>query len=210
MSDFDVVGEGYEEDDEEEYELVEGDVLGDIMGAARARPGSLVQRLRGGGNLVRAPRPQARPRLIRVAKKPKWRDQLAPGVIQPGEGLIPLPLTPLQAGGTFAAATTQITFQGQLQKPFRPERLLVSVVRTGASATGRLLGQLFVGTDLQQADINGFDVELYGAATAFGTRLTCKAAQPGVLIRLIVTISAAPAGADTVFASCSFAGRVVH
>lgn len=209
MSEFDVVGYGYgEDDDDEEYELVEGDVLGDIMGA---RQGSLVQRLRGGGgNLVRAPRPASRPRLMRVAKKPKWRDQLAPGVIQPAEGLIPLPLTPLQAGGTFAAATTQITFQGQLQKPFRPERLLVSVVRTGASATGRLLGQLFVGTDLQQADINGFDVELYGAATAFGTRLTCKAAQPGVLIRLIVTISAAPAGADTVFASCSFAGRVVH
>lgn len=218
MSDFEVVGEDWEDfedyDGGEEYELVEGD----IMGAAAARPNfaSFLSRMRRAsapmarGNMIRAPRAAQPPRLMRVAKKPAWRQQLAPGVIQPAEGLIPLPLTPLQNGGTFNATTTQIVYQGQLQKPYRPERLLVSVVRTGTTATGRLLGQLFVGTDLQQADIQGFDIELFGAATAFGTRLTCKAAQPGVLIRLIVTITAAPGGTDTVFGSCSFAGRVVH
>jgi hypothetical protein len=213
MSDFDVVGEEYEyefDDEETEYEFVGYD---NVMGAAKApRMPAFLRQAAARGGMVRVPSSMARPRprLMAVPKKPQWRNQMAPGVIAPNEGLIPLPLTALQAGGTFAAATTQITFQGQLQKPFRPERLLVSVVRTGTSATGRLLAQLFVGTDLQQADINGFDIELFGAATAFGTRLTCKAAQPGVLIRLITTITSAPTGSDTVFASCSFAGRVIH
>jgi hypothetical protein len=83
-------------------------------------------------------------------------------------------------------------------------------VRTGASATGRLLAQLFVGTDLQQAEIAGWDVELVGQAGAFGTRLTAKAAEPGVLIRLVVTLSNNPTSTDTIFASMMFLGRVVH
>jgi hypothetical protein len=151
-------------------------------------------------------------RMMRMPRKPGWRRQLAPGVIQPDEGMIPLPMA-AQAGtpaGTFVAALTSITFQGQLQKPFRPERLLVSVVRTGASATGRLLAQLFVGTDLQQAEIAGWDAEVLGAVTAFGTRLTCKAAEPGVFVRLVVTLSAAPTGTDSIFASIMFLGRVIH
>jgi len=152
------------------------------------------------------------PRHMAIPPRPGWRDQLAPGVIQPDEGMVPLPLTP-SAGtppGTFTAAITTMTWQGQLQKPYRAERLLVSVVRTGASATGRLLGQLFVGTDLQQAEITGWDVELVGQAGAFGTRLTAKAAEPGVLIRLVITLSGNPTGTDTIFASMNFLGRVIH
>jgi hypothetical protein len=119
-------------------------------------------------------------------------------------------MQPLSAGGIFAAGGTTITFQGDLQKPYRPERLLVSVVRTGTTATGRLLGLLWVGTDLQQGDIFGFDIELFGSQTAFGTRLTCKAAQPGVKIRMVVTPTAMPTGTDTIFCNVNFAGRIVH
>jgi hypothetical protein len=196
---FDVVG--YDEDGygiaAEEY--WEDDVSGSIMGAPARRVMPLAHAVR---------RPP--PRIVRLPAKPQWRAQLAPGVIQPDEGQVPLPLSPLTAGGVFAAGGTSITFQGQLQKPFRAERLLTSVVRTGATATGRLLAQLWIGTDLQQADIFGFDIELFGSPTAFGTRLTCKAAQPGVLIRLVVTPTAFPTGTDTILATCSFAGRVVH
>lgn len=152
------------------------------------------------------------PRHIAIPPRPQWRDQLAPGVIQPDEGMVPLPLS-ANAGsppGTFTSAITTMTFQGQLQKPYRAERLLVSVVRTGASATGRLLTQLFVGTDLQQAEINGWDAELVGNQGAFGTRLTAKAAEPGVLIRLVVTLSNNPTSTDTIFASMMFLGRVIH
>lgn len=199
---FDVVGEDeYGEPQYAEFDEY-GNQVGDVMGAApqlrRAPPRALA-------------RPMGQPqRRMVIPPRPEWRKQLAPGVIQPDEGLVPLPLQPLQNGGSFAAAVPQITFQGQLQKPYRAERLLVSVVRTGASATGRLLGLLWVGTDLQQGDIFGFDIEVFGAATAFGTRLTCKAAQPGVLIRLVVNASTVPTGTDTIFASVQFAGRVVH
>lgn len=194
MSEFDVVG--YDLDGEPIYQDdLSGDVMGDVMGVGAAR------------------RRGARgPRLARIPPKPNWRNQLAPGVIQPDEGMIPLPLAG-QSGspaGTFDATIATITFQGQLQKPYRPERLLASTVRTGVSATGRLLGVLYVGTDLQQAEINGWDVELIGAATAFGTRLTCKAAEPGVFVRLVVTLSGVLSGTDTIFANLTFLGRVIH
>lgn len=182
---FDVVG----------HDDVEGEIMGEVLGAiqhALAR--------RGGGHH----------RMHALPPKPQWREQLAPGVIHPDEGMVPLPLSAQAGGGTFTATLTQITFQGQLQKPFRGERILVSVVRTGASSTGRLLTQFFVGTDLQQADITSWDLELVGQANAFGTRLTMKAAEPGVLIRALITPSVALAGTDTIQANVLLLGRIVH
>lgn len=182
---------GYDLNGEEIVGEVMGDVEGgEVMGRRRARGG----------------------RHIAIPPKPQWRNQLAPGVIQPDEGMVPLTLVG-QAGsplGVFSATLSTITFQGQLQKPYRPERLLVSSVRTGTSAVGRLLTVLYVGTDLQQADINGWDAELVGLPGAFGTRLTCKAAEPGVLIRAVVTLSTALTGSDTIFANFTFMGRVIH
>jgi len=193
---FDVVG--YDFAGRPLYGEIQGDVMGNSLmgvGAAAAHPAHPAHRVH------------------RIPPRPQWRDQLAPGVIQPDEGMVPLPLSG-QSGspaGTFTSTLSVITFQGQLQKPYRPERLLVSVARTGTTATGRLLGQLFVGTDLQQADIQGWDIELIGAATAFGTRLTCKAAEPGVFVRLIVTnTGTALTGTDTIFATLQFLGRVIH
>lgn len=187
---MDVIGYDIEGNEIYAHEL-RGDVMGDVMGVGAAAPAH---------------------RLARLPPKPRWRNQLAPGVIQPDEGMVPLTLTG-QSGspaGTFSATISTITFQGQLQKPYRAERLLCSTVRTGASAVGRLLTVLYVGTDLQQAEITGWDAELVGAATAFGTRLTCKAAEPGVFIRAVVTLSSALTGTDTIFANLTFMGRIVH
>lgn len=203
---------------------VYGDVMGDVMGDYSLAGdshfdvvGQYPMMYNPYGGVVGAAAPHARhhghkPRHLAIPARPQWRNQLAPGVIQPDEGMVPLPLTPSAGSppGTFTTAITTMTFQGQLQKPYRAERLLVSVVRTGPSATGRLLGQLFVGTDLQQAEIAGWDIELVGQAGAFGTRLTAKAAEPGVLIRLVVTLSNNPTTTDTIFASLMFLGRVVH
>jgi hypothetical protein len=176
----------------EEGEAVYGDVMGgDVMG--------------------RHHRHHGHHRLARMPNKPQWRQQLAPGVIQPDEGMLPLPLTPT-AGNTaaFSATVTSLTYQGQLQKPFRGERVLVGVARTGASAVGRLLGQFFVGTDLQQADIQSWDLELVGQPGSFGTRLTMHQAEPGVLIRVLVTLSQGLTGTDTIFMSMLLLGRSVH
>jgi hypothetical protein len=78
------------------------------------------------------------------------------------------------------------------------------------SATSRVLGVLYVGTDLQQAEITGWDVELIGNPNSFGTRLTCKAAEPGVFVRLVCTLSAPLTGTDTIFANLTFLGRIIH
>ncbi len=206
---------GYDVDGQAVYGDVMGDydMQGDVMGDAAFDV--VGQGYVPGYGIVGARRPRHHghgPRHMAIPPRPQWRNQLAPGVIQPDEGMVPLPLSPSAGSppGTFTAAITTMTFQGQLQKPYRAERLLVSVVRTGASATGRLLTQLFVGTDLQQAEINGWDAELVGTTNAFGTRLTAKAAEPGVFIRLVVTLSNNPTGTDTIFATMMFLGRVIH
>jgi len=142
--------------------------------------------------------------------RPGWRgSQVAPGVIAPDQGMLILPLEGT-VGNTFTSVINQITFQGQLQKPFRGERLLVTTVRTGATAVGRLSSLLWVGTDLQQIDINGFDAEQIGAPAAFGVRLTMKPAQPGVFIRLVSTLTVVLGVGDTIQTTVSLLGRAVH
>lgn len=213
---FEVIGD-YEDDDDEDDD--EDDVEGSILGYAGPMGDyegetdiigydDLGEPVVGARRRRRRRRRRKRPRL--ALRKSGWRRrQLAPGVIAPDQGMLILPLNGT-VGNQFTAAIQQITFQGQLQKPFRGERLLVTTVRTGATAVGRLSSLLWVGTDLQQIDINGFDAEQVGAPAAFGVRLTMKPAQPGVFIRLVSTLTVALAGADTIDATISLLGRAVH
>lgn len=202
---FEVIGDVMGEQDED-------DVSGDVMGYAGPMgdyDGStqVVGYDRGGYPIVvgKARRPR-QGGTIQV-QKPGWRStQVAPGVIAPDQGLLPLPLGSVN----FALATQTFTFQGQVQKPFRGERLLVSTVRTGTSAVGRLLGQIFVGSDLAALDVPPVDLEQIGSPQAFGVRLTMKPAQPGVFIRIVTSLSSALAGSDTIFATIQLLGRNVH
>jgi hypothetical protein len=199
---FEVIG-----DDE-----VEGDVMGDVMGY-----GGPMGDYEGGGSQVvgyddegypvvaGARRRKRRPQI--ALSKPGWRQgQLAPGVIAPDQGLLSLPM----GNFTFTLAAQTFTFQGQLQKPFRGERLLVTTVRTGVSAVGRIMGQIFVGSDLAALDVPPVDIEQLGQPTAFGVRMTMKPAQPGVFIRIVSSLSNALAGADTIFCTIQLLGRLVH
>jgi hypothetical protein len=218
---FEVIGE--EEDDVEGYDDddVEGSVMGSVMGYAGPMgdyEGSAVVGYDEYGEPVvvgRRGRRRRRPRGRRlshglIVHKPRWRaGQLAPGVIAPDQGLLPLPLS-ADNSGTFDATHLNLTFEGQIQKPFRGERLLVETVRTGTSAIGRIIAQLFVGTDLQQLDVPGFDAEAVGNPNAFGVRLTMKPAQPGVFIRLVCALSQPVTATDTIFASMTILGRNVH
>ena len=214
----DVLGDGMEGD--VLGDGMEGDLEGDELVGRRQRGHRMMVSPRGGGGLVRARArgtggrgPQAGQRLMKVAPKPEWRAQMAPGVIAPDEGMIPLPMQAM-AGGTNGAGwfdatgPTQITWQGQLQKPFRGERILASVVRGGATA--RLMTQIYVGTDLQQAEIAGWDLELLADPGSFGTRLTMQAAEPGVLMRVVCTLSANLTGSDAIFCTVLIVGRVIH
>jgi hypothetical protein len=180
MYDYETAGE----------ELLGEDVLGySTVGAARKMPRAM--------------------RTMRLPPKAPWRQtQLAPGVQAPGGGLIPLPLTAETAGGVFAAATTTISFSARPQKPYRPERLLATVRRSGAAGTIILCDTMFVGTDLQTAEVGSFDVEVFGP-TAFGVRLCLKPCEPGILVRLSCRAAPAPGGADTVAVSLMFLGQYI-
>lgn len=202
-----VIGEDgliYDVDDDD----VDGDVMGDVMGY-----GGPMGDYEGSSAVIVGARRRKRRRhghhAVRVVK-PRWRDpQLAPGVIAPDQGMLPLPLT-APNNNTFDLNNQTLTFEGQIQKPFRGERLLVSTVRTGTTATGRLISQLFVGTDLQQLDVPGFDAEQVGDPNAFGVRLTMKPAQPGVFIRLVTTLNVALTTTDTIIATVTLLGRNIH
>jgi hypothetical protein len=206
MRQFEVVGD--------EYEDVEGDVMGDVMGYSgpmhRASGDDeyvVVGRTAQGHQIVRATRAGGN---VSV-RKPEWRrTQMAPGVIAPDQGLLPLPLTGRGGTNIFTATLNSIIFEGQIQKPFRGERLLTTVTRTGTSATGSLLGQLFVGTDLQQLDIFPFNIEQVGQVNGFGIRLTMKPAQPGVFLRISVSLSTPLTTTDTIAADITILGRNVH
>ncbi len=134
---------------------------------------------------------------------PPWRAMNAPGSPPLGEGHVPLPLNPESFsgawGGTgtaFAPSGTQLTFSARPQKPFKTSRLLVNATKVGTSAVGRLQGQVYVGTDLQQGELGNLDLESIGAANAFDTWVSFKQAEPGVWIRVQAGLSAYPSGTD--------------
>lgn len=185
--DFDTMGE----------ELLGDDVLGySTVGAVTPR-------------MARAMGAMGKRRMMALPPKAQWRTtQLAPGVQTPGQGLIPLPLVPDLAGGVFAAAATAISFSARPQKPYRPERLLATVRRSGAAGTIIFCDTMFVGTDLQTAEVGSFDIENFGP-TAFGVRLCLKPCEPGILVRLACRAAPAPGGGDTVAVGLMFLGQYI-
>lgn len=197
---FEVVG--YDDDD------VQGDVMGDVMGYGGPMgdyegSSQVVGYDDEGYALVVGRAAARRPPQLRV-HKPGWRrGQLAPGVIAPDQGLHPLPM----GSFTFTASAQTNTFQGQTQKPFRGERFLIRVVRTGTTATGTILALVFVGTDLAQLDTNQVDLESLANPAAFGVRLTMKPAQPGVFIKAITALDTVLTGTDTIKVTLQLLGR---
>jgi hypothetical protein len=190
---------------------VMGDLEGDLDGDSEVIVGAIAVNPRTGRRRIVKPSRSAGRNMVALPAKPNWRkNQIAPGVQAPSEGMVPLPLVGIPSAA-FTASITQITFRGQVQEPFRPERLLCSVTRTGTSATApRVMGQLFVGTKLQQAQIAAFDIELVGTANAFGVRLTCQQVEPGVFVDLQCYLSSAVTGSDTILVSPMFLGRVIQ
>lgn len=197
---FEVIGDVMGDED---YDGVSGDVMGygggpQIIGHDEEGYPVVVGRARQRSR-------QNRP--VVQLERPQWRgSQLAPGVIAPDEGLLTLPM----GSFTFTASAQTNTFQGQVQKPFRGERFLMRVVREGTTATGTILAQLFVGTDLAMLDVAPVDLESLGDPQAFGVRLTMKPAQPGVFIRALCTLDTVLTTTDTIKVSLQLLGRNIH
>jgi hypothetical protein len=202
---YDLDGDDLDGDDLEGDDVDGDDVVGVIIKNPRTGRKQMVPMRRGGG-LVKPKR-----NTITLPNKPNWRKRtIGPGVSAPADDRLIVPLTAQVAGGSFAAAQNNIIFLGRPQKPFQGKRLLVKVVRTGTSATGALLGQLFAGSDLQQGALGRFDIESIGSATAFDTGISMTPVEPGVDISLDVLITPAPTSTDTVLVACFLLGDLVH
>lgn len=158
--------------------------------------------------------PVAQPPVPQIQSAP-WRPMLAPGSPPLGEGHVPLPLTAETYNGTWGGASgapsgTIIIFSGRPQKPFKTARIVARGTKSGATAIGNLLGQAFVGTDLQQGELGYIDLESIGAATAFDTWLSLKQAEPGVWIRVQCTLSAFPTAPDYETYTITLLGHYLH
>ncbi len=122
------------------YEDVEGEMLGEMLGIDTMGDDDLdgmdtVGMSRRARKALALRRRRAHHRGFHLMAKPNWRmGQIAPGVQAPREGLEPLPLVADNGTGTFVAGTSTLNFRARPQRPFRPERLLAQVFRTGASA----------------------------------------------------------------------------
>lgn len=159
-----------------------GEVLGELLGIDTMGMATVGRRRRHHGHHGHS---------MNVIQKPDWRShQLAPGVNSPSEGLEPLPITPDNGTGIFISTSSLITWRSRPQRPFRGERLLASVNRSGTSTAGvtaQTTG-VFVGTALQQLQIGSFNLEFF-TTQAFGVRLDMIAAEPGIDISIGVTVN---------------------
>jgi hypothetical protein len=145
---------------------------------------------------------------------PPWRPMVAPGSPPLGEGHVPMPLNPEAFNGTWgangAAAGVTITFSARPQKPFKTTRFLVTGTKSGPTAVGRLIGQIFVGTDLQQGELGNVDLETIGAGGSFDTWVSMKQAEPGVWIRCQATLTAFPVAPDFEVYTVTAVGHYLH
>lgn len=152
-----------------------------------------------------------------IATSAPWRPMMAPGSPPLGEGHVPMPLNPETFGGSWgnttgggAPAGTTITFSGRPQKPFKTARLLIRGTKSGATAVGNMIGQTYIGTDLQQGEVGNIDLESLGAANAFDTWVSFKQAEPGVWIRVLATLTAFPTGTDFELYTITAIGHYLH
>jgi hypothetical protein len=130
-------------------------------------------------------------RSMQVIQKPAWREhQLAPGVQSPSEGMEPLPITPDNGTGIFISTSSLVTWRARPQRPFRGERLLAQVLRSGTSTAGVSANTtgVFVGTALQQLQIGSYNLEFF-TQQAFGVRLNMIPAEPGIDISIGVVVN---------------------
>jgi hypothetical protein len=131
-----------------------------------------------------------------------WRAMVAPGNPPIGEHHVPIPFLPetfngVWGGAAGAPAGAVIIFSARPQKPFKVTRLLASRTPVGATALGKAIGQTFVGTSLQQAELGFVDLETIGAGGSFDTWVSFHQSEPGVWIRVQATLTAFPTPPDS-------------
>lgn len=142
-------------------------------------------------------RPMGRRGLPRGARSVPART-LIPSV--PGVPATGVRLQPLGLGATAFTATsgTILQLQASPQRPFKGQRMILDITRTGASATGLVtVTRLDVGTDNQLVGSGAISASAF-SPTAFDANISLAPATPGVNITVQLAISAAPTMTDRV------------
>lgn len=141
---------------------------------------------------------------------PTWFSNASqvPGAGAPVDGEL---MSPLGLEGsptdTLTSVVPTVRFIANPQRPFRGERLIISLARSaGATAIGVGIDQFKIGENSQLVGDGLVPAESF-APDAFGVRLAMSAAEPGVLIALTLT-AVVPAG-ESIVAQVAIVGRAV-
>lgn len=195
LDDFELEGDELEGDSVLGMSLVGDDVLGeddDVVGKAVKR--AIARRRRSSP---------------RKTSKPKWRNELAPGVPTPGYGVFPIPLTAQAGGGIFTAALANIEFRTVTQVPFRGERLITNIARSATAGGSQVLctNGVHIGIRPQVGVLGPMNLENF-VATAFGVRMVMQPATQGAEIRVFAFVQPALTGTQTIALTVDILGRV--
>lgn len=129
-----------------------------------------------------------------------------PGVPNPGVRIQPLGLG---ATAFTAASGTLLTLQASPQRPFKGQRLIVDITRTGATSTGLVtISRFDIGTSNQLVGAGSISAGAF-AATAFDANVSIDPATPGIQVTLTFNVSAAPGGADRIDVGATLFGTSV-
>lgn len=212
-------GDDWSGDDNAGDDVLGEEVLGAIYrqarrrgnrgGRGRRRPAQLARRPQG----RQAYRPSGGPSALgRPINAPvPWRDaQLAAGVQAPTEQMLVVGFTPEDGVPTFLpAGVTQKSFLCRPQKPFRGERLIITLLRSAGAATVPVnVTQLLVGSDNQIVGFGQIPAETF-SGNFFGVRLAMTASQPGVELRVVFNLGAAVPAGESISVQVTQIGRAV-
>jgi hypothetical protein len=150
----------------------------------------------------------------RAKKRAMVRRRIAARALMPAIPGVPMPgarLQPLGLGATAftVASGAVLSLVARPQRPFKGQRLVVDITRTGASATGLVtITRLDIGTANQLVSSGALSAAAF-AATAFDVNLQLDPATPGIDITVQFAVSVSPAGADRIDLSGTIFGTTV-
>lgn len=155
-----------------------------------------------------------RRRIQRRRSRGMARRRVPASVLIPSVPGVPMPGLRLQPLGFGASAFTDtsgtiLALTARPQRPFKGQRLVVDITRTGPTATGLVtLTRVDVGTQNQLVSSGPLSASAF-AATAFDVNLQLDPATPGIDMTLQFAISAAPGVGDRVDFSATIFGTTV-
>lgn len=148
----------------------------------------------------------------RLPARPQGRPRLAPPpVIATQPARASMKRVPLGIGTvTFALNTgTTLTAEVEPQRGYTPQRLVVSITRTGTTSTGSIKVTSIKHGDVEQLPAsNGCPAAMFAADTT-DAELDLTPVIPGMKVTVTVTCSAAVTGTDSIVVDLGYYGQAI-